>query len=160
MYLCFYTLSILTILFTILSIIQTKIMYALFYFFISVLTTSGIFFVLGDYMIGSLQMIIYSGAILILFVFVVMLLNFNDMKNNCCSRKYNYFYFFLLISFFYTFFYKIFFCIHRKYIFQVINHLNVLGKILFDPYILLIEFTSILLLSIVIIVFLISKKNK
>lgn len=159
MSLIFYIISFLTIFFTVLSVIEKKIMYSLFYFFVSVLTTSGIFFLLGDYMIGSLQIIIYSGAILVLFVFVVMLLNYDEIKNNFFLKRYNYFYLVLLLSFIVCF-YKIFFYLHNKYVFRIVNNLHILGKVLFEPYILFIEFMSVLLLSIVIVIMLIVKNSK
>ncbi|MCQ4051976.1 hypothetical protein FK514_28760, partial [Klebsiella pneumoniae] len=36
---------------------------------------SGVFFSLGAYFAGALEIIVYAGAIMVLFVFVVMMLN-------------------------------------------------------------------------------------
>ncbi|CAL4042348.1 NADH-quinone oxidoreductase subunit J [Buchnera aphidicola (Takecallis arundicolens)] len=159
MYLVFYFFAFCTVLFTIFSIFQKNIMYSLLYFFVSVLTTSFIFFLLGNYLIGSLQIIIYAGAILVLFVFVVMLLNFDELEEKLYHTKYNY-YFFTFLSFFIFFLlYKIFFYLHGSYVYQIISNINILGKFLFEPYILIIEFVSILLLSIIVVIILIAKSK-
>ncbi|QCI27122.1 NADH-quinone oxidoreductase subunit J [Buchnera aphidicola] len=160
MYLIFYFFSFLTILFTFLTIIQSNLMYSLFYFSMSVLTTSFIFFLLGNYFIGSLQIIIYSGAILVLFIFVIMLLNYDVVKNGIHNMKFNYLYLSFLISLFFCVLYKIFFILKIKYIVHITDTLHILGINLFKPYLFIIELISILLLSIVLIVFLITKNKK
>lgn len=160
MCLVFYVFALLTILFTVLSILQNKVMYALFYFFISVLTTSGIFFLLGNYIIGSLHIIIYSGAILVLFIFVVMLLNYDKIQGRFFFQRYSYFYLSLLISCCIITFYKLFFYMHKTNVCAIVNKVDVLGKVLFEPYIVFIEFISILLLSIIVVVILIAKNRK
>ena len=45
------------------------------YLIISLLAISGVFFSLGAYFAGALEIIVYAGAIMVLFVFVVMMLN-------------------------------------------------------------------------------------
>ncbi len=49
--------------------------HALLYLIISLLAISGVFFSLGAYFAGALEIIVYAGAIMVLFVFVVMMLN-------------------------------------------------------------------------------------
>lgn len=158
MYLAFYFFAFCTVLFTIFSIFQKNIMYSLLYFFVSVLTTSFIFFLLGNYLIGSLQIIIYAGAILVLFVFVVMLLNFDELEEKLYHKKYNYYFFTFLSCFMLFLLYKVFFYLHGSYVYKIMSNVHILGKFLFEPYILMIEFVSILLLSIVVVVILIAKK--
>lgn len=48
---------------------------ALLYLIISLLAIAGVFFSLGAYFAGALEIIVYAGAIMVLFVFVVMMLN-------------------------------------------------------------------------------------
>ncbi|WP_343128293.1 NADH-quinone oxidoreductase subunit J [Buchnera aphidicola (Takecallis taiwana)] len=161
MYLAFYCLSFLTVLFTVFSIFQKNVMYSLLYFFVSVLTTSIIFFLLGNYLIGSLQIIIYAGAILVLFMFVVMLLNVDELENQLYYPKYSYVFFIFCMIFCIFGLYKMFFCLYGSYVFKIISNMHVLGKMLFEPYILIVEFVSILLLSIIVIIILISNiQNK
>jgi NADH-quinone oxidoreductase subunit J len=49
--------------------------HALLYFIVSLLSVALIFFVLGAHFVAALEIIIYAGAIMVLFVFVVMMLN-------------------------------------------------------------------------------------
>jgi NADH-quinone oxidoreductase subunit J len=49
--------------------------HSLLYLIVSMLALSLIFFVLGAQFVAALQVTIYSGAIMVLFVFVIMMLN-------------------------------------------------------------------------------------
>lgn len=53
-------------------------MHALLYLIISLLAIAGVFFSLGAYFAGALEIIVYAGAIMVLFVFVVMMLNWRQ----------------------------------------------------------------------------------
>ena len=48
---------------------------------VTLLALSGIFFALGAPFAGALEIIVYAGAIMVLFVFVVMMLNFRFSKH-------------------------------------------------------------------------------
>ena len=50
-------------------------MHALLYLIISLLAVAVIFFMLGAPFIAALEVIVYAGAVMVLFVFVVMMLN-------------------------------------------------------------------------------------
>lgn len=56
-------------------ITHTNPVHALLYLIISLLAISGVFFALGAHFAGALEIIVYAGAIMVLFVFVVMMLN-------------------------------------------------------------------------------------
>jgi NADH-quinone oxidoreductase subunit J len=60
---------------TVLVITRLNVMHSLLYFIISLLSVALIFFVLGAPFIAALEVIIYAGAIMVLFVFVVMMIN-------------------------------------------------------------------------------------
>ncbi|SEQ91698.1 NADH-quinone oxidoreductase subunit J [Solimonas aquatica] len=49
--------------------------HALLYLVVSLLAVAGIFFMMGAPFAGALEVIVYAGAIMVLFVFVVMMLN-------------------------------------------------------------------------------------
>lgn len=63
-------------------ITHTNPVHALLYLIISLLAISGVFFSLGAYFAGALEIIVYAGAIMVLFVFVVMMLNPAVQKSN------------------------------------------------------------------------------
>jgi NADH-quinone oxidoreductase subunit J len=71
----FYTASAIAIAATILMLTQLHAVHALLYLIVSLLAVSVVFYDLGAPFAAALEVIIYAGAIMVLFVFVVMLLN-------------------------------------------------------------------------------------
>ncbi|PPI87402.1 NADH-quinone oxidoreductase subunit J [Candidatus Pantoea edessiphila] len=71
----FYFFSLLAIITTLCAVIHTNPIYMLLYLIVSLLSVACIYFLIGAYFIGALEVIIYTGAIMVLFVFVVMMLN-------------------------------------------------------------------------------------
>jgi NADH-quinone oxidoreductase subunit J len=60
---------------TLLAVTNYNPLHALLYLIVSLLAVAMVFFSLGAPFAGVLEVIIYAGAIMVLFVFVVMLLN-------------------------------------------------------------------------------------
>jgi len=54
---------------------RTHAVHALLYLIVSLLATALIFYLLGAPFIAALEIIVYAGAIMVLFVFVIMMLN-------------------------------------------------------------------------------------
>lgn len=75
MELAFYFSSMVAVLATLRVITHTQPVHALIYLVISFLAIACVFFSLGAYFTGALEIIVYAGAIMVLFVFVVMMLN-------------------------------------------------------------------------------------
>jgi len=71
----FYLCGLVAVLATLRVITHTNPVHALLYLIVSLLAVSGVFFSLGAYFAGALEIIVYAGAIMVLFVFVVMMLN-------------------------------------------------------------------------------------
>lgn len=71
----FYIAGLVAILATLRVITNTNPVHALLYLVVSLLALSVVFFSLGAYFAGALEIIVYAGAIMVLFVFVVMMLN-------------------------------------------------------------------------------------
>src|SRR5690554_8019426 len=63
---------------TLMVITNTRAVHALLYLVTSLLAVSMCFFSLGAPFAGVLEIIVYAGAIMVLFVFVVMMLNLGD----------------------------------------------------------------------------------
>jgi NADH-quinone oxidoreductase subunit J len=63
---------------TALMITRLHAVHALLYLIVSLLAVSVVFYTLGAPFIAALEVIIYAGAIMVLFVFVVMLLNLGE----------------------------------------------------------------------------------
>jgi NADH-quinone oxidoreductase subunit J len=71
----FYISAAVAVVATMLVITRVHPVHALLYFIVSLLAVAVIFFVLGAPFVAALEVIIYAGAIMVLFVFVVMMLN-------------------------------------------------------------------------------------
>jgi len=71
----FYVFSGLAILATLLVIVQRNAVHALLYLVVSFLAVAGLLFVLGAPFAAALEVIIYAGAIMVLFVFVTMMVS-------------------------------------------------------------------------------------
>ncbi|MCL6335145.1 NADH-quinone oxidoreductase subunit J [Pectobacterium carotovorum subsp. carotovorum] len=74
----FYTTGLIAILATLRVITHTNPVHALLYMVTSLMAIAGVFFSLGANFAGALSIIVYAGAIMVLFVFVVMMLNLGN----------------------------------------------------------------------------------
>ena len=60
---------------TVLAITRLNAVHALLYLIVSLLAVAVVFYTMGAPLVAALEVIIYAGAIMVLFVFVVMMLN-------------------------------------------------------------------------------------
>jgi len=75
----FYAIALITIITTIRTVTNTNPVHALLSLIVSLLSIAGLFFCLGAPFAAALEVIVYAGAILVLFVFVVMMLNLGSV---------------------------------------------------------------------------------
>ncbi|HKJ68667.1 MAG TPA: NADH-quinone oxidoreductase subunit J [bacterium] len=71
----FYLSAAVAIISTVLVITRLHAVHALLYMIISLLAVAIIFYTLGAPFIAALEVIVYAGAIMVLFIFVIMMLN-------------------------------------------------------------------------------------
>lgn len=71
----FYLSALIAVVSTMMVITRLNAVHALLYLIVSLLSVALIFFALGAPFMAALEVIIYAGAIMVLFVFVVMMLN-------------------------------------------------------------------------------------
>ena len=71
----FYLAGVLAIIATVLAITQRHAVHALLYLIVSLLAVAVDFYALGAAFVAALEIMIYAGAIMVLFLFVVMMLN-------------------------------------------------------------------------------------
>lgn len=159
----FYTCSLIAVISTFLTIIQKNAVYSLLFLVISILSISGIFFSLGAVFSGALEVIVYAGAVMVLFIFVVMMLNLGD-KDNQQEQRYLQFNFWIKPIFLSL----VLFCFMAVALFSLkelsidysLIDLKSTGIKLFSSYALLVELVSMLLLSALITVFHIGIEKK
>lgn len=60
---------------TVMVITRTNAVHALLYLIVSLLSVAVIFYIIGAPFIAALEVIVYAGAIMVLFIFVMMMLN-------------------------------------------------------------------------------------
>lgn len=75
MILLFYIAATIAVISTVCVILQSNIVHALLYLILSLLAVAVIFYVLGATFAAVLEAIVYAGAIMVLFLFVIMMLN-------------------------------------------------------------------------------------
>jgi NADH-quinone oxidoreductase subunit J len=75
MELTFYIAGAVAVLATFLMLTRMNVVHALLYLIVSLLGVAVVFYVLGAPFVAALEAIVYAGAIMVLFLFVVMMLN-------------------------------------------------------------------------------------
>lgn len=70
----FYLLGVIIVAFTVLAITRRNIMHAIVYLAGSFIATALLFYLLGAPFLAILEVVIYAGAIMVLFLFIVMML--------------------------------------------------------------------------------------
>jgi len=71
----FYGSAIVSVLATLMAITRINVVHALLYFITSLLALAVIFYSLGAHFAAALEVIVYAGAIMVMFLFVMMMLN-------------------------------------------------------------------------------------
>jgi NADH-quinone oxidoreductase subunit J len=75
MELAFYIAGVVAVISTFLMLTRLNVVHALLYLIVSLLAVAVVFYTLGAPFVAALEVIVYAGAIMVLFVFVVMMLN-------------------------------------------------------------------------------------
>ena len=156
----FYVCGLIAILTTFRAITHNNPVHALLYLIVSFLSISGIFFSIGAYFIGALEIILYTGAIIVLFVFVVMILNCGENTEKQ-ERKWLKPFFLITSSIISSFLLSLLIYVIVTTNIKNINSNVFYSKIdiksvsisLFSSYILAIELISMLLLAGLVVVF-------
>jgi NADH-quinone oxidoreductase subunit J len=73
--LLFYAASVVAVVATLLVVTRRNLIHALLYLVVSLMAVATVFFTLGAPFVAALEVIVYAGAIMMLFVFAVMLLD-------------------------------------------------------------------------------------
>lgn len=82
MNLVFFAASAVAIVATLMVITRLNAMHALLYLIVSLLAVALIFYTLGAPFVAALEVIVYAGAIMVLFVFVIMVLNLGPQSSD------------------------------------------------------------------------------
>jgi len=80
----FYISAVIAVLATVMVVTRRSAVHALLYLILSLLAAAVIFYTLGAPFVAALEVIIYAGAIMVLFIFVVMML---DLSHDATERE-------------------------------------------------------------------------
>ena len=75
----FYIASVIALTATIAALTRANAAHALLYLIVSLLAIAVLFFLMGAPFAAALEIVIYAGAIMVLFVFVIMMLNLGEL---------------------------------------------------------------------------------
>ena len=81
----FYIAATIALVATVLAMTRANAIHALIYLIVSLLAVAVIFFLIGAPFAAALEIVIYAGAIMVLFVFVIMMLNLGR-RGRCTER--------------------------------------------------------------------------
>ena len=85
----FYIFSIIAIFSAIMVIVSKNTVHSVFFLILDFITISCLFIMIGAEFIGMIMLIVYVGAVAVLFLFVVMMLNVSQQKNEWLSGEKN-----------------------------------------------------------------------
>ena len=74
----FYFFSIIAILFAIMVIVSKNTVHAVFFLILDFISIASLFIIIGAEFLGMMMLIVYVGAVAVLFLFVVMLMNVSE----------------------------------------------------------------------------------
>ena len=83
----FYFFSIITIFSAVMVTISKNTVYSVFFLILVFVTVSILFIMIGAEFLGMIMLIVYVGAVAVLFLFVVMMLNITQQTTKRASRK-------------------------------------------------------------------------
>lgn len=145
----FYIAATVAVVSTVGVIVQSNIVHALIYLILSLLAVAVVFFSLGAPFVAVLEAIVYAGAIMVLFLFVIMMLNMGqhsiDQEKTWMAAKD-----WALPAGLAAILLAQLLYVLREYQVDIVpNEVGVLevSALLFGPYVLAVELASILLLA-------------
>lgn len=158
----FYLCGLVSVLTTLRLITHTNPVHALLYLIVSLLSIAGVFFSIGAYFAGAMEIIMYASAIMVLFVFVVMMLNLGNTQQQ--ERKWLKSYLWigpgtisllLLVIMIYAI------CTaNNQSISGTVIDVKTVGISMFGPYVLAVELVSMLLLVGLVVTFHIGREDR
>jgi len=83
----FYFFSTITVFSAVMVTISKNTVYSVFFLILVFITTSILFIMIGAEFLGMIMLIVYVGAVAVLFLFVVMMLNVQEQSSKKTSRK-------------------------------------------------------------------------
>ncbi|HNV98265.1 MAG TPA: NADH-quinone oxidoreductase subunit J [Chitinophagales bacterium] len=159
----FYGLSALAIASSLMMLFQRNPMYSVLYLLVCFFSVAGLYIMLNAQFLAVVHIIVYAGAIMVLFLYVLMFLNLNVQQHFSKSNMLRLAAMltggglFLLL---FSAFYQTELVVMPDPMNENVGSVQTLGKVLFNDYLIPFELTSILFLSAMVGVVIINKKEQ
>ena len=75
----FIVFAVLAVAAAVLVVVQKNVMHSVLYLAFTVLATAGVFFTLGAEYLGAIQILVYGGGIVVLYIFVIIIVNLKEI---------------------------------------------------------------------------------
>ena len=85
--LLFYVLAVLLVASTAMAVTRQNMVHAVLYLVMSFFGSAMLFYLLGAPFLAALEIIIYAGAIMVLFLFIIMMIRVEKMKRLDLNRQ-------------------------------------------------------------------------
>ncbi len=155
---CFF--SILAVIFSILVVIQRKAIYSALFLIVVLCCFAGLYVLIGATFVAAIQVIVYAGAIMVLFVFIIWFLGLRTGEEPAYS-KIKWFYIIPVIGIIIGV--QILYIIIKYlkgYTFQRTSDIKGIANVMLGKYVLPFELTSILFLVALVGAFYIARSKK
>ena len=83
----FYTFSFIAVFSSIMVITSKNTVHSVFFLILDFISVSCLFIMIGAEFLGMMMLIVYVGAVAVLFLFIVMMLNVSQQQNQWFSSK-------------------------------------------------------------------------
>ena len=158
----FYSLSALAVVSSLLMIFHKNAMYSVLFLLVCFFSVAGLYVMLNAQFLGIVHIIVYAGAIMVLFLYVIMFLNMNSPINIRKSKLVMMAAVFTGLMFLFVLFAALWstpFGRAPEQVDQTIGLSKTLGKVLFNEFLIPFEVTSVLFLSGMVGVVIFNKKE-
>ena len=155
----FYLISFFVILFALGVVLSRSAVYSVLSLVAAMGSMAGLFFLLKSYLVATVLILVYAGAILVLFLFVVMLLDSKNRADDWSKFHLSPVAALVLCGLFFTAFYRVITSIKPFLSSGVEGTTAAVGRVLFNESVLPFELTGFLILAAVVSVVVLAKKD-
>ena len=85
----FFTFSLIAVVSAVMVTVSKNTVHSVFFLILDFISISCLFIMIGAEFLGMMMLIVYVGAVAVLFLFVVMMLNVNEQKNEWFTSSYS-----------------------------------------------------------------------